>query len=152
MDKPIITRIWLAGLIALAAGLIVGGLGLGLMLAYGGRYTPAPTGSGYEFVPTVDGFFWMTVGVMVVGFALAAAGGVAQLAAWIGALVNTYQLEDRAWFIVLLAGGLLGLGFGLVGCAAMVAYVVAGPDAMAVERSPAQTPASRPATLAPASA
>jgi hypothetical protein len=152
MDKPMITRIWLAGLIALAAGLIVGGLGLGLMLAYGGHYTPAPTGSGYEFVPTVDGFFWMTVGVMVVGFALATMGGVAQLAAWIGALVNTYQLEDKAWFIVLLAGGLLGLSFGLVGFAAMVAYVVAGPDAMAVERSLAQTPASRPATLAPASA
>jgi hypothetical protein len=152
MDKPMITRIWLAGLIALAAGLIVGGLGLGLMLAYGGHYTPAPTGSGYEFVPTVDGFFWMTVGVMVVGFALAAMGGVAQLAAWIGALLNTHQLEDKAWFIVLLAGGLLGLSFGLVGFAAMVAYVVAGPDAMAVERSPAQTPASRPATVAPTSA
>jgi hypothetical protein len=150
MNKPTITRIWLAGLIALAAGLIVGGLGLGLMLAYGGHYTP--TGSGYEFVPTVDGFFWMTVGVMVVGFALAVMGGVAQLAAWIGALVNTYQLEDKAWFIVLLAGGLLGLSFGLVGFAAMVAYVVAGPDAMAVERSPALTPASRPSTLAPASA
>src|SRR5574340_1272861 len=114
MNKPTITKIWLGGLIGLALGLLIGGLGLGLMLAYGGQYTPAPTGSGYEFVPTVNAFFWMTIGMMVAGFTVAVAGGVAQLAAWIGALVNTYQLEDKAWFIVLLAGGLLGLSFGLV--------------------------------------
>jgi tetrahydromethanopterin S-methyltransferase subunit E len=76
---------------------------------------------------------------MVVGFTLAAAGGVAQLAAWIGALVNTYQLEDKAWFIALLAGGLLGLAFGLIQFAAMVAYLVAGPDGMAL-RQPEATP------------
>ena len=140
MNKPTITRIWLGGLIGLALGLLIGGLGLGLMLAYGGQYTPAPTGSGYDFVPTVNAFFWMTIGMMVAGFTIAAAGGVAQLAAWIGALVNTYQLEDKAWFIVLLAGGLLGLSFGLIQFAVMVAYLVAGPDSM-VARDP-QRPAA----------
>ena len=135
MNKPTITKIWLGGLIGLALGLLVGGLGLGLMLAYGGQYTPAPTGSGYDFVPTVNAFFWMTIGMMVAGFTVAAAGGVAQLAAWIGALVNTYQLEDKAWFIVLLAGGLLGLSFALIQFAVMVAYLVAGPDDMPLEQS-----------------
>jgi hypothetical protein len=72
--------------------------------------------------------------LMAVGFTVAAAGGVAQLAAWIGALVNTYQLADKAWFIVLLAGGLLGLSFGLIGFAVMVAYLVAGPDSMALDQ------------------
>jgi hypothetical protein len=38
-----------------------------------------------------------------------------QLAAWIGTLVNTYRLEDKTWFAVVLAGGLLGLAFGLLG-------------------------------------
>jgi hypothetical protein len=134
MTKVAITRMWIAGLISLAIGLIIGGSGLGLMLAYGGHYTPATTGSGYEFVPTLNGFFWMTVSLMVAGFALAAAGGVAQLAAWVGALVNTYQLEEKTWFFALLAGGLLGLGFALVQFAAMVAYLVAGPDGMALGR------------------
>jgi hypothetical protein len=149
MNKPTITKIWLGGLIGLALGLLIGGLGLGLMLAYGGGHTPAPTGSGYDFVPTVNAFFWMTIGMMVAGFTVAAAGGVAQLAAWIGALVNTYQLEDKAWFIVLLAGGLLGLSFGLIQFAVMIAYIVAGPDGMALEQPSVPMSAPQPAALAP---
>jgi hypothetical protein len=134
MRKPAITKLWLIGLIGLALGLLVGGLGLGLMLAYGGHYTATTTGNGYDFVPTFNAFFWTTFGLMVAGFTLAAAGGVAQLAAWIGALVNTYQLKDKAWFIALLAGGLLGVAFGLIQFAAMVAYLVAGPDGMALQQ------------------
>lgn len=130
MSKNSITRMWMAGLIVLVVGLVVGGVSLGLMLANGGTWTPAPSGNGSDFVPTINGFFWTTVGFMIVGFTVAAAGGIVQLAAWIGALVNTYQLEDKAWFIALLAGGLLGLAFGLIGFAAMVAYLVAGPDGM----------------------
>jgi hypothetical protein len=42
---------------------------------------------------------------------------------WIGALLNTWQLEDKLWFGALLVGGLLGLGV-----VAMIAYVLAGPD------------------------
>jgi hypothetical protein len=134
MTKFTITRIWIAGLIASAAGLLIGGVGLGLMLAYGGHFTPAATGSGYDFVPTLNGFFWTTVGLMVAGIAVAAAGWATQLAAWIGALINTYQLKEKIWFFALLAGGLLGLSFGLIQFAAMVAYLVAGPDGMAVQQ------------------
>jgi hypothetical protein len=130
MARTTITRMWIVGLVILVAGLLVGGISLGLMLTFGGHYTPAPSGNGSDFVPVLNGFFWTTVGVMIVGFTVAAAGGIVQLAAWIGALVNTYQLEDKAWFIVLLAGGLLGLAFGLIGFATMVAYLVAGPNGM----------------------
>ena len=79
------------------------------MLANGGTWVPAATGNGGDFVPIINGFFWTTVGFMIVGFTIAAAGGIVQLAAWIGALVNTYQIADKAWFIILLAGGILGL-------------------------------------------
>ena len=89
MNKPLITRIWLTGLVGLAIGLIAGGVGVWLMLAFGGSYTPATSGNGYEFVPTLNAFFWTTIAVMVMGFALAAAGAVTQLLAWIGALFNT---------------------------------------------------------------
>jgi hypothetical protein len=151
MSKITSTRIWIAGLIVLAVGLIIGGAGLGLLLAYGGHFTPAVSGSGYDFIPTINGFFWTMISLMVVGFTIAAAGGVVQLAAWIGALVNTYQIQDKAWFIVLLASGLLGLSFGLLGFAGMVAYVIAGPDGMTLERPQVSASTRQPAQLAPAS-
>ncbi|HKT36899.1 MAG TPA: hypothetical protein VJR48_00920 [Ktedonobacterales bacterium] len=135
MSKASITRMWIAGLIVLVAGLAMGGISLGLMLANGGTWVPAASGSGSDFVPTINGFFWTTVGFMIVGFTIAVAGGIVQLAAWIGALVNTYQIEDKAWFIILLAGGLLGLVSGVIGFAAMVAYLVAGPDGMPAGRA-----------------
>jgi hypothetical protein len=149
MTKTTITRMWIVGLIVLVAGLLVGGVSLGLMLTLGGTYTAAPSGNGYDFVPIINSFFWTTIGFMIVGFTVAAAGGIVQLAAWIGALVNTYRLEDKAWFIVLLAGGLLGLAFGLIGFATMVAYLVAGPDGIPI-RQPhvSMSDAPRPAVLA----
>jgi len=59
-------------------------------------------------------------------------------------------LQDKTWFIVLLVGGLLGLNFGLVGFAAMVAYLVAGPDGRTSEQSTNTPPSDlRPATMAP---
>ncbi|HKS70072.1 MAG TPA: hypothetical protein VJQ45_06610, partial [Ktedonobacterales bacterium] len=121
MTKLTITRTWVIGLIVLVAGLLVGGLGVGLMFAAGGTYEPAASGYGTDFVPRLDGLFWLTIGMMVVGFTAAAAGGVMQLVAWIGALVNTYALADKTWFVVLLTGGLVGLAFGLVGFAVMIA-------------------------------
>jgi MFS family permease len=134
MSKASITRMWIAGLIVLVVGLAVGGISLGLMLAKGGTWVPAASGNGSDFIPTVNGFFWTTVGFMIAGFTIAAVGGIVQLATWIGALVNTYQFEDKAWFIILLVGGLLGLAFGLISFAVMVAYLVAGPDGMPAGR------------------
>ena len=155
MTKSAISKTWVAGVIVLAAGLLVGGVSLGLMLAYGGHFTPAANGNGYDFTPTTDGFFWTMVGLMIAGFIAAATGGIVQLVAWIGALVNTYPIQDKTWFVILLAGGLIGLAFALVGFAVMVAYIVAGPDGTAIVREqlpamPAQEP-WRPPTLAPTS-
>ncbi len=149
MTKSTITRTWIAGLIVIVAGLIVGGLGVGLMLAYGGTYTPAVSGNGYDFVPRVDGFFWTTIALMVVGFGAALVGTVLQLVAWIGALIGTYALEDKTWFVVLLVGGLVGLAFGLVGFAVMVAYLIAGPDVAIAPRHPVAPPPAPPAPPAP---
>jgi hypothetical protein len=151
MNKSTVTRTWLGGLVLLAAGLLAAGISIGLMLAYGGTFTKAGTGNGYDFIPSYDSFFWTTVGIMIAGFVAAAVAGLVQLTAWIGALVNTYQLKDKTWFAVLLAGGLFGLAFGLIGFAAMVAYLIAGPDGMTAEEPPNLAPASRPSSLAPTS-
>jgi hypothetical protein len=148
MTKSTVTRTWFAGLVVLAVGLLAAGVSIGLMLAYGGTFTKAPSGNAYDFVPSYDSFFWTTIGIMIAGFVAAAVGGLVQLAAWIGALANTYRLRDKTWFAVLLAGGLLGLAFGLAGFAAMVAYLIAGPDGMAAPQPGNLTPASRPSSLA----
>jgi hypothetical protein len=42
--------------------------------------------------------------------------------AWVGAVVNTAGLQDKTWFTILLATGLLSFGF-----IAMIIYLIAGP-------------------------
>jgi hypothetical protein len=149
MTKSTITRTWIAGLVVLAGGLLVVGLSVGLMVAYGGTFTAASRENGYDFVPRFDNFFWATVGFMVLGFTGVVAGGIVQLAAWIGALINTNQIPQKTWFAVLLVGGILGIVFAPIGFAAMVAYVVAGPDGMTVQQRAAAAAPQR--TLAPTS-
>lgn len=152
MTKSMITKTWIAGLVVLAAGLVVAVVGVALMLGYGGSFTQiAGTANSYTFVPTLDSFFWSTVVVVVVGAVLAAIGGIVQLAAWIGGLVNSYRLPDKTWFVVLLLGGVFGLAFGLIGFAVMVAYVIAAPDGSVYSRPEVQPTAQRPGTLAPTS-
>ena len=46
---------------------------------------------------------------IAIGWLIALAGGIVQIAAWIGALVNTNTLQDKTWFIVLLVGEILGV-------------------------------------------
>jgi hypothetical protein len=141
MSKSTITKTWLGGMVAIALGLVAAGVAVALMLAYGGTFTPAPSGSGYDFVPRTDAFFWTTVAVIVVGGVVAAAGVFVQFVAWIGALINSYQLADKTWFIVTLLLGLLG--FGLI---AMIVYLIAAPDGYEPKpvrfSSPALTPTS----------
>ena len=66
---------------------------------------------------------WTALGLVIVRSLAILGGTIAAVVSWIGALLNTWQLEDKLWFVSLLALGLLG--FGVV---AMIAYVVAGPD------------------------
>lgn len=148
MTKSTIVRTWLGGLIALGAGLLLAGLSIVLMLAYGGTFNPAADGNGYDFLPSTDGFFWLTISGIIAGGIVAAAGGIVQLVAWVGALVNTYSLPDKTWFGVLLVGGLIGFAMGIVGLATMTAYVIAGPDGAAL-RVQAPAAGAAPTALAP---
>jgi hypothetical protein len=66
---------------------------------------------------------WTLLGLASLGGLAVMGGFIAGLVSWIGALLNTWQLESKAWFIVLLALGIFNLGFF-----AMVAYLVGGPD------------------------
>lgn len=150
MSKPVVTKTWLGGLVAIVVGVLIVGIGVGSMLAFGGTFQPSPTGNGFDWAPAQDNSaFWTSVGAIVIGGTVITVGGLIQLVAWIGAVMATYGLTDKTWFAVLLIGGVVGLAFGLVGMAVMVAYIIAGPEAVAAPK--AQPPATASgATLAPA--
>ncbi|HEX8983450.1 MAG TPA: hypothetical protein VF792_11800 [Ktedonobacterales bacterium] len=132
MKKATITRIWIAGLVVLVIGLVIGGISLGMMLTNGGHWEPAATGNGSDFIPTMNGYFWTTLGFVITGFTVALAGFVVQVVAWIGALLNTNRLADKTWFWIMLGSGLLAFVTGPVGLAGMIAYIIVGPDGMAL--------------------
>jgi uncharacterized membrane protein len=119
MSKATVTRLFIGSGIAILAGAILGIAAVLIAIAndtfvMGGHDIVGIRGSALA---------WSMLGLGIVG-ALAIMGGlIAGLIAWIGALLNTWQLESRTWFAVLLLLGIFN--FGLF---AMVAYLIAGPD------------------------
>ena len=84
---------------------------------------------------------WSLLGIALAGGLAIAAGAIAGLVSWIGALLNTAQLESKAWFLALLLLGIFSLGFF-----AMIAYLFAGPDGMGGRRvGPAPAARATPA-------
>lgn len=142
MKKSTISRTWIGGLVVFAAGIVVSIVGVALMLAYGGTFTQVAGTNNYDFTPNMSAFFWTMVGVTVFGGVVSLIGSIVQFAAWIGGLFNSYLLPSKAWFAVLLAGGVLSFAFAPFGFAAMLAYVVAAPDGepYAQRRAPFMAP------------
>lgn len=151
MTKSLITKVWIGGLAVFAAGIVVALFGVFLMLAYGGTFTQVAGTNNYNFDPNVNGFFWVTIGLIVTGGVIAFAGSIMQFVAWVGGMVNSFALPDRMWFAVLLIGGVLSFAFAPIGFAAMLAYVIGAPDGTPYRQ--AQTPAipQQPRPLAPTS-
>ncbi len=119
MSKAIITRLFVGGTVAVIAGLAVY-LGAVFALFTSGAFVlSGPDVVGFNSTPTA----WALVGLCLAGCLAMIGGAVAGFVAWLGALINTAQLENKAWFVVLLVLGLWCFGF-----VAMIAYIVAGPD------------------------
>ena len=150
MTKPTITKTWIGGLAVFGAGIVAALVGVFLMLAYGGTFTQVQgTASQYDFTPNNNGMFWFSISIITIGGLIAAAGSIAQFAAWVGTLFNTYLMPTKEWFFVLLIGGLLSFFFAPLGFGAMLAYVIAGPDGTAYRAAHAPAPAPAPSALAP---
>jgi hypothetical protein len=118
MSKATITRLFVGAVLAVIVGLLVALAAVIAALAGG-----AITIGGPAVITVNGGAFAGTAIWLVIGFGAVAAGALAAIASWIGALLNTMQLEDKTWFVALLVLGLLSLGW-----VAMAAYVLAGPD------------------------
>lgn len=149
MSKSTITKTWIGGLAVFAAGIVLAIVGVFLMLAYGGTFTQGAVAGKYDFTPDMNGFFWTTVGLIVVGGLITLAGSIVQLAAWIGALFNSYLLTSKGWFVILLLGGVFSFLFAPTGFAAMLAYVVAAPDGELYREPPRPAAMSQATPLAP---
>jgi hypothetical protein len=149
MTKSTITKVWIGGLAVFAAGIVVAITGVFLMLGYGGTFTQIADTNNYNFEPSMNGFFWVTIALIVAGGLIGLIGSILQLAAWIGGLVNSYVLPSKAWFAVLLTGGLLSVAFAPIGFGVMLAYVVGAPDGTPYRLAPVPTPTQQPGPLAP---
>jgi hypothetical protein len=119
MSKSTVVRIFIGGLVAMVGGLVLVGAGLFLAYVNGTFIMSGPDVVGIH----PSAFSWSMVGLAIIGFLALAGGALAQFVAWIGAVINTSQLDDKTWFIALLVMGLCSFGF-----VAMLVYAVGGPD------------------------
>ena len=121
MAKATVTKLFIGSVIAGIAGLILGGTAVGIAAA-----NDVFVMNGQQIVGIQGGTLaWSMLGIGVVGGLVIAGAMIGGLVSWIGALLNTSQLESKTWFLVLLLLGIFS--FGLF---AMIAYVIAGPDGL----------------------
>ncbi len=119
MSKATVTRLFIGAGFAMIAGAILAIAGVWLAIATDVFVMNGPDIVGLQG----SALAWSALGVALVGVVAIVGGLLTGLVAWIGALLNTWQLESKAWFIGLLLLGIFNLGFF-----AMVAYLIAGPD------------------------
>jgi hypothetical protein len=119
MSKPIVTRLFIGGGLAVIAGAILGFAAVSIAVATNTFVMNGPDIVGLQG----SALTWALLGIGIVGSLTILGGLITGLVAWIGALLNTWHLDSKAWFIALLVIGIFNLGFF-----AMVAYIVAGPD------------------------
>jgi|SRR5688572_9200376 len=119
MSKATVTKLFIAGLIAVAAGAVV------MVIAVAAAYTSDVFIVEGANVIGVNGspLAFALLAVAAIGGVTIIGGAIAEFVSWIGALLNTSQLQGKTWFLVLLLLGIFNLGF-----IAMIAYLIAGPD------------------------
>jgi hypothetical protein len=119
MTKATITRLFIGGGLAIVAGAILAVFAIGIAMANNVFVMDGP-----DVVDVRGGApAFSLLALAIVGSFAIIGGLIAGLVAWIGALLNTWQLDRKAWFVALLVLGIFNFGFF-----AMIAYLVAGPD------------------------
>jgi hypothetical protein len=119
MSKRTITLLFTGGIVAVVAGAILAFAAVWIAYANGAFVMDGPDVVGIQPTP----YAWAVLAFGVLAIVAMMAGFIAGLVSWIGALLNTAQLEDKTWFIILLVLGLMS--FGML---ATIAYIISGPD------------------------
>ena len=131
MTKSMIVKLFWGSLIGLVAGLVLVGITFALAISNDIFIMSGPDVTGVK-----SGVLsWTLLGLMGLAMLILLFAAVAHFVAWIGAVLNTAQLPDKTWFVVLLVVGLLGLVF-----IATVAYVIAGPDGLKAKEEASALP------------
>jgi hypothetical protein len=118
MSKTVITRLFVGALVVGVAGILVSVVSVLIALADGVIVIGGPTAVTVKGDALAGLLIWLVIASLLMG-----AASIAAIASWLGALFNTFRLEDKLWFIALLILGLASFGW-----VAMIAYVLAGPD------------------------
>jgi hypothetical protein len=135
MPRTTVTRLFIGSVVAVGAGALVAIGAIWLAIANGVFVM-----SGEEIVGIQgSAAAWSLLGLAIAGGLTIMGGLIGGLISWIGALLNTAQLERKTWFVVMLLLGIFNLGF-----LAMLAYVIAGPDGTTTT-APSGAQASAPA-------
>jgi hypothetical protein len=122
MAKNTVTKLFIGSLTAFGAGAVVAIFAIALAVA-----NNVFVMDGNDVAAIQGGTLaWVLIGTAILGVLAAAGGVIAGFVAWIGAVLNTWQLDSKAWFVGLLLLGIFNFGFF-----AMIAYVIAGPDGTA---------------------
>lgn len=135
MTKSLVVKLFWGSLIGLVAGLILMGITFALAINNDIFIMSGPDVTGIKsgVLP------WILIGLCALAMLLLLFAAVVHFVAWIGAVLNTAQLPDKTWFVVLLVVGLLGLVF-----IATVAYVIAGPDGVKAKEEASALPQAGP--------
>lgn len=119
MTKATVTRLFIGSAIAAAAGALLAIVAIWVAIA-----NDVFVMSGSDIVAVQGSVLsWTLLGLGLVGAVAFMGGLIGGLVSWIGALLNTSQLDSKAWFVALLLLGIFN--FGIL---AMLAYVIVGPD------------------------
>jgi hypothetical protein len=122
MAKDTVTKLFIGSLIAFGAGAVVSIFAIALAVA-----NNVFVMDGNDIAAVQGGTLaWALIGLAILGGLAAAGGVISGFVAWIGAVLNTWQLDSKAWFVGLVLLGIFNFGF-----IAMIAYVIAGPDGKA---------------------
>lgn len=117
MSRSLIARLFYGSLIAIVGAIIL--VAIAVALAFG---SSSLVMDGPDVVGIQSAFGWGMFAVAVVASLVIVVACIAQLVAWIGALIESAALESKTWFVVLLVAGLFG--FGLI---AILVYLLAEP-------------------------
>jgi hypothetical protein len=121
MTKSLIVKLFWGSLIGLVAGLVLMAVSCGLAISNDIFVMDGPDVTGIKS----GALPWTLLGLMALALLILLFAAVTHFVAWIGAVLNTANLPDKTWFVVLLVVGVLGFVF-----IATVAYVIAGPDGL----------------------
>jgi hypothetical protein len=132
MSKSLINKLFFGSLIGLVGALVLLGVAAGVAVANHVFLMDGSDVTGINSSPLA----WTLLSLMGFGVLVIVAAAIAQFVAWIGAVLNTSNLPDKGWFIVLLVVGLLGFSFIVT-----LIYVIGGPDGAPAEQLPDHYPA-----------